>query len=1019
MKRILLLLLLCLAAAVTYAQRSVSGRVTDAANGEVLTGASVSLKGTRVGTISDGDGNFQIAVTGNNDVLVISYTGYQTQEVAVGATSSLGIAMTANNILNEVVVVGYGKQIKSTLTGNIAKVGGENLQSMPVVSFEQALQGQAAGVFVESTNGKVGAANRVRVRGVGSINAGTEPLYVVDGIPLSKEARNTAGSAMNPLSDLNFNDIASIEVLKDASAKAIYGSRGSNGVVLITTKSGREGKSKIELDVQIGSSQPTGRREFLNAAEYVDYFTEAANNSDDIEGVAYTDPDSWTSFVTGRFTRYSGRNEKWKEKVDRTDWQEEALRYGSIRNTNLSFSGGNEKIRYYASANMGNIEGIVIANAMQKNGGRVNLDFNATKRLKVGINMNVARTFTDQVTNDNAFSTPLQMVALSPITPTRDPDGVLYDRPVTTYYNGLIEVEDSKRRINTLRTLGTVYGEYSFNPFLALRVEGSANLYNVRDEASFGRRTDEGNDSNGAAYVASAYATDYNTNAVLRWNRAYDRHDVGLDLGTEFFSSENTRQYAFGEQFPTDDFRTLASAASITEATGTVTEYTFLSYFGRARYNFDRKYLFNFSARMDGSSRFGADNRYAFFPAASAGWVLTEEDFLKGHSPFSFLKLRASWGQSGNADIGNFPALGLFSAGNYNGSSTLQPDQIANPGLTWEKSTESDFGLDFGLFGNRLTGEIDYYIKNTTDLLLNVPVPATSGFSTQTQNIGEIQNKGWEFTLTSNNLVGAFKWTTSFNLALNSNKVISLADGQDLIDEGGSRYMNVVKVGAPIGVFYGAEYAGVDPKNGDALWYKNTRDDRGNITNPGETTNSFDEVSFIELGSPLPNVIGGLSNTFSWNGISLDVRLQGQTGNKIHNAAGLYMSCGACWFDNQTRDQLNSWKKPGDITNVPEARLGYSNGDQSRSSRYVQDGAFLRVRNVTLAYDVPSSIVNKARLGSVRFYVTGTNLLTFTKYDGWDPEVTTDFLASNIVYGVDFYAAPQPKTIVGGIRIGF
>lgn len=1023
MKRILLLsMLFCCMVLTAFSQRSVTGRVTDASNGEGLIGATITLKGAKSGTTTDVNGDFKLAISTDADVLMIAYTGYETQEVTVGNRSTIEVSLNANNILNEVVVVGYGKQIKSTLTGNIAKVGGENLQSMPVVSFEQALQGQAAGVFVESTNGKVGAANRIRVRGVGSINAGTEPLYVVDGIPLSKDARNTAGGAMNPLSDLNFNDIASIEVLKDASAKAIYGSRGSNGVVLITTKSGSSGKSKIELDVQFGVSQPTGRREFLNAAEFVDYFTEAANNSDDLEGVAYDDPNSWTAFVTseedGRFRRYSGFNNSWKEKVDRTDWQEEALRNGSIRNTTLSFSGGNDKIRYYASGYTGNIEGIIVANGMQKNGGRVNLDFNATSRLKMGVNLNVARTFTDQVTNDNAFSTPMQLVALAPITPTRDEFGEYYDRPVTTYYNGLLETEESQRRVSTLRTLGTVFGDYSFTPNLALRVEGSANLYNVNDAAFFGDRSEEGNDSNGAAYAAAAFATDYNTNAVLRYNREFGKHDLGLNLGTEFFSSENTRQYAFGEQFPTDDFRTLASAASITDATSTVSEYTFLSYFGRAQYNFARKYLFNVSGRVDGSSRFGKDNRYAFFPAASAGWVLSEEEFLKG-GPISFLKLRASWGQSGNADIGNFAALGLYSAGNYNGSSTLQPEQIPNPALTWEKSTESDFGVDFGLFNNRISGEVDYYVKNTSDLLLNVPVPGTSGFSTQTQNIGEIQNKGWELTLNTNNIVGDFTWSTSLNFALNKNKVVALADGQELIDDGGSRYLNVVKVGAPIGVFYGAEYAGVDPQNGDALWYVNAADDNGVILDPNATTNDFSEANFVELGSPLPNIIGGISNTFAYKGLSLDVRLQGQTGNNIHNAAGGFMSCNGCWFDNQTRDQLNSWKNPGDITNVPEARLGYSNGDQSRSSRFIEDGSYLRVKNVTLAYNLPTTLLKKARISNVRLYVTGTNLFTFTRYTGWDPEVTTDFLASNVVYGVDFYAAPQPKTIVGGVRFTF
>lgn len=397
--------------------------------------------------------------------------------------------------------------------------------------------------------------------------------------------------------------------------------------------------------------------------------------------------------------------------------------------------------------------------------------------------------------------------------------------------------------------------------------------------------------------------------------------------------------------------------------------------------------------------------------------MLSEEDFLKENNLLSFLKLRASWGVSGNADIGNFQSLGLYGAGNYNGVSTLNPEQIANPGLTWERSTELDFGIDFGLFDNRLSGEVDYYIKNTTDLLLNVPVPATSGFSNQFQNVGELRNRGVELVLNSNNFTGKFSWTTSLNLAYNQNEVLSLAGGQTIIDDGSN--MNVVKVGEPIGTFFGAEYAGVDPQNGDALWYINAMDDNGNIIDPTATTNDYSEANFVVLGSPLPNVIYGLDNTFSYGGLTLNVRFQGQTGNQIHNGGGLFMSCNACWFDNQTRDQLERWQQPGDVTDVPQARLGYSNGDQIRSSRYLSEGSYLRLKNVTLSYDLPARWFSKAGLRDVRVYATGTNLLTFTKYDGWDPEVTTDYLASNIIYGVDFYSAPQPKNIVFGLRLGF
>lgn len=994
------------------AQHAVSGKVLDPA-GDPLIGASITVKNKRTGTISDVNGQFNVPVADNNAVLIVSYTGYVTQELPVGANNSITVILAENlNVMNEVVVVGYGKQIRSTLTGNIAKLTNENVKGMPVISLEQAMQGQAAGVSVESVNGKVGAAARVRVRGVGSINAGTEPLFVVDGIPLSKEARNTYGAPMNPLADINFNDIESIEILKDASAKAIYGSRGSNGVVLITTKSGKAGRNQIELDLQYGGSKPTHKRKFLNAKEYVELFTEAAHNSDDIEGVAYDDPNSWTEFVKDRFNRYSGYSDSWMNGVDQTNWQNEAFQKANMYNANLSMSGGNEKMRYYISGNAGFDEGILVANYLGKDGARMNLDFNATDKLRVGVNFSIARTDMRTLSNDNAFSTPLQLVALSPITPKRDESGMLYDRPVTTYYNGLIDVEDAVRKIVTNRTLVNAYGDYSFTEHLGLRVEAAGNLYSVRDDARFGARTDQGNSTNGYGQSVFAGATDYNTNAVLHWNRDLGRNNLGIDLGTEYFKSTENRTSVEGEEFPSDELKTLASAARITAGTSTEEQYSFLSYFGRANYNFDRKYLLSAAARVDGSSRFGANNRYAFFPAFSAGWVASEEGFLSGNTTLSFLKLRASWGLSGNADIGNFRALGLYAPGSYSGGSTFIPEQIANPDLTWEKSADLDLGLDWGFFQNRLSGEIDYYVKTTRDLLLQVPVPATTGFKTQWQNIGKLENRGWEFTLNSNNLVGEFKWTTSFNLAINHNKVLSLANGQDIIDLGGSDYMNVVKVGQPIGSFYGAEYAGVNPKNGDAMWYTNAENELSHTT-----TADFDSANFVVLGSPLPTLIGGIGNTFSWKGITLDVRFQGQSGNMIQKAGDVFMSCNACWFDNQTAEQLKRWQKEGDITDVPQARLGYSNGDNGRSSRYLSDGSYLRLKAVTLAYDLPARWLRGIR--SLRLYATATNLLTFTRYDGWDPEVTADFLADNVTYGIDFYSAPQPKTIVGGIRVGF
>jgi outer membrane receptor protein involved in Fe transport len=360
--------------------------------------------------------------------------------------------------------------------------------------------------------------------------------------------------------------------------------------------------------------------------------------------------------------------------------------------------------------------------------------------------------------------------------------------------------------------------------------------------------------------------------------------------------------------------------------------------------------------------------------------------------------------------------LGLFGVDSYFGTSGLIPTQIANPDLGWETTRQIDFGLDYGFFKNRISGEIDYYMKNTTDLLLNVPVPATTGYSTQTKNIGSVTNKGIEFVLNTTNISGDFEWTTNLNLSYNINRIKNLG-GQTIIDEGSSRFMNVVMVDQPIGVFYGAEYAGVDPDNGDAIWYVNEKDENGNVIDHTTTTSDFAEANFVVLGNPNPPLLGAITNTFAYKGIGLSFTFQGVAGNKIQMAGDPYMAANAAWFDNQTVDQLGSWKEPGDITMIPEARLGYDNGDQGRSSRYISDGDYVKLRSAMLSYDLPASLVNKLKLNGLRIYLQGQNLLTFTNYIGWDPEVSSDMDVSNIRAGYDFYSAPQPRTILVGLTI--
>jgi TonB-linked SusC/RagA family outer membrane protein len=1030
-KFITLLIVFCsLAMGSAIAQRTVTGVVSDV-NGEPLIGATVLVQGTAIGTVTDIEGRYSIQVPADRNTLTFSYTGFRTANVELGASNVQNVVLDEEAAqLSEVVVVGYGTQIKSTLTGNIAKVKGEDIEFLPVPSVEQALQGRTAGVFIESVNGKPGGAVRVRVRGASSISASNQPLYVIDGIPVTVESQNLSGAPLNPLADLNFNDVESIEILKDASAGAIYGSRAANGVVLITTKRGRSGRTNVELNLQSGFSEPSRRREFLNTEEYIELFQRAAAGAGRYEWREFPEDwdseqeaiDWWTGFTEGRFTRYSGHAD-WRAREMDTNWENEAMRRGQNRLASLSLSGGNERTRFFASGGYNYTDGILIGNNFERMSGRLNLDQTVSNRFSFGTNLSLSRTFTDQVSTDNAFSTPMQLVALAPLTPLRNTTnqvvagtqpGQLYDRPTATYYNGLIELEDAQREVNTFRTLGNAYGRFEIARGLYLNGDIGVDVFNLKDNAFWGRRTFTGQGVDGFGSSRFSQVVNITSKLFANYNRTLGLlHNIDLTGGIEFQRSRTDRTTVEGQNFPVDDLKTLASAAEITFGSSILDEFSFLSYFGRFTYDFNRKYLLTLSGRVDGSSRFGANNRYGFFPAVSAGWVLTEEPFLRDKSGLSFLKLRASYGLTGNAEIGNFDHLGLFNAASYNNQAALTPFRIPNPDLTWENTAQVDIGFDFGFFNNRLTGEIDYYNKRTTDMLLNVPVPGTSGFGTQTRNVGSVENKGFELVLNANVLTGAFKWTTGFNIARNDNKVLELAEGQDIIDPGSARFMNVVKVGHPIGAFFGAEYAGVDPANGDALWYVNKEG------RERQTTNNFNDADFVVLGSPIPTWVGGFNNRFSFKGFTLDILFQGVQGNMIHNAAGGFMSCNACWFDNQTRDQMNYWNQPGDITNVPEPRLGFSNGDQSRSGRYMSDGSYIRLRTLTFGYELPRNLISNIGLSRLRAFINGQNLLLFTKYDGWDPEVSSDAFVSNILSGVDFYAAPQPRTITFGLNVGF
>lgn len=923
---------------------------------------------------------------------------------------------------NDTVMTGYGIREKSLVTGSIVRVDGASLSSAPVSTVEMALQGRVAGVFIESLSGKAAGSARMRIRGATSVTAGNDPLFVVDGIPLATESLNQSGAAINPLLPFNINDIESVEILKDASAAAIYGSRGANGVVLITTKRGISGDTRLNFTLQRGFSQPSARRDFLNSEQYIRYFEEAAYNSDRYEGL---DPlnnpadysGSWLEFARSRFERYSG----WAAYNDpklavNTDWQDQAFRTGSLLTADFSARGGNDNLKFYASASYTSRKGILISNGWERITGRLNLDNKVNRFLDIGVSLSLSGTNVDQIPADNSFSSPMQLVALAPITPVRDKEGKLYNTPTTTYYNSLIDTEDASRKISNLRTLANSYLNFKILENLVWKNEIGIDLLNLKENCSYGKRTESGEDTGGYGFANYGEIRNISPRSYIDYSGRSDNFGISGVLGTEYQYTVIDNAWLTGQDFPTDDLRTLSNAGFISGSSSERAEYSYLSWFSRINFDYRYKYIISLSARVDGSSRFGKKSRYGTFPAVSAGWVLSREGFLADVAELSFLKLRISTGLTGNTGIGNYSYIGLFGTDNYNGSSGLIPGQVPNENLKWESTLQTDFGLDFGLFENRISGGIDYYIKNTSDLIVNVPVPGTSGNRIQAQNLGSMRNEGFEFVLNTTNTAGALLWSTNVNFSVNRNRITDLGK-ISLIDEGSSVFMNVAMVDQPLGVFYGAEYAGADPADGDALWYVNPRDAQGNITDHTTTTSDYSKAGFVVLGNPNPPVLFAITNSLNYRNFELSFMFQGVSGNKIHLAGDSFLASNATWFDNQTTDQLKSWKKPGDQTDIPQARLGYINGNQSRSSRYVSPGDYIKLRTAMLSYDLPVSFLNKLGLSGARVYVQGHNLLTFSKYRGWDPEVSADFMVNSLRSGSDFYSAPQPRTVLAGISI--
>jgi TonB-dependent starch-binding outer membrane protein SusC len=1037
------ILLVCLGFSDLLAQTGgMRGVITDARTGETLPGTSVFIPNIQRGATSDVDGAYNITniPVGTYNVRV-TFVGYsainRSVEISANETLVINFAMEPTQIgLDEVVVIGFGEIARRNVTGAIASVRGDDIQNAPVNTIENALQGRMSGVFIQQNNGKLGQGIQMRIRGSSSVTASNQPLYVVDGIPVVMDDFSISAAQTNPMAQFNFNDVESIQVLKDASAAAIYGSRAANGVVLITTKQGREGRTQFNYTYQVGTSGPTNKIEMMNSTEYVNFMYRAAQNTDRIRATQGLSQNR--VFILEDEFDFASLGTDWRRCLDvelggqgqacpvDTDWHSEAFQDATMFSHDLSASGGSAATRYHLSGHYSDQDGILINDRFQRITGRLRLDHRANDRINIGMNLSTGRSFHQRLSTDNAFSTPIQLIALMPIAPiyVPNPDNLPEYVPTnvfnddTYYYNGLIHRDNSQYHVTTMRTTGSAYLAYNLIPEIEWRSEFSADIVTGKDDQWYSPLTARGFASaaaGGYASMAWQQTASYRTTHYATFNTGFGAdHVLNATAGMEYQYNDYTYTFTAGSGFPNDSFRRLTSAATVLSGSTTGSEYSFLSYFARTNYTLRDRYLVSASFRVDGSSRFGRDNRYGYFPAASVGWIMTDEDFAESFNRYlTYLKLRASYGLTGNAAISNFGSLGLWGGTSYGGQSGIQPSQIPNPNLTWESTAQFDIGFDFGVLNNRITGEFDYYVKNTSDLLLSVQIPATSGFNTSLRNVGEMENKGWEITLNSFNFVGDFQWSSNFNLSRNTNTVTNL-DGQ--VITAGLAGLNRAMEGQSLGVFVAPFFYGVDPDNGNALF--SIFEDEDCKVFEGTTTN-YNAASQCVIGNPNPKFIGGFGNQFSYRGFELNVLFQFVTGNDAYiGGHGRWSRGNGIFEDNSVRDQLNSWTPTNRNTNIPEARYLLSNGNQ-HSSRYISDASYLRLKNVTFSYSIPNRLLANTGLTKMRLFATGVNLLTWTNYEGWDPEMNTDFLAGNISLGMDFYTAPQARTLTFGVDIGF
>ncbi len=1049
--------MLTLFQAVLAQTRTVSGRVTDQKTGEGLPGATVLLKGTTTGISTNSDGNFSLSVPEGNNVLVVSSIGMVTQEIPLGTRTSVNVALaTDTKQLSEVVVTGYGgSQDVKDITGSIATVKAEKLLLQPVVSADQALQGRVAGLSVNTTGGTLGDVSSIRIRGANSLSNSSQPLVVLDGVPLNTtDQGNVLSTRYNPLADINPNDIASVEVLKDASASAIYGSRAANGVLVITTKRGKVGQNRVAVNTFYGVQQAVRTPKVLNGDDFITINNEKAANA---RAGSVGAPGNIGNLSIPANGVANNIDVDGDGVPDRTDWIKEIFRTGRQQNYQAALSGGNEFAQYYGSADWNDQQGIIIQNRLRRGSARLSLDLTPKKWLKAGTTLSYAKTYNQGINGENALAgATVSGYTAPPNVPAFNPDGTYYLNNLGNLGNGnnalpstyspnayfhIIGTLRENRNDNTSeRTLGNAY--LTILPVKGLSLTTKYGIdYNTNFEDQYNSPIlgSLGRTYNGLVQDYNTTRTQFNWQNYANYDRVFaDKHNVGITIGAEYQETRTKRIYSVANDFADTRFQTILDGLSATTLTGGGQEFNvgFQSYFARANYNFADRYYASFVIRSDASSVYGTDNQRGYFPSGSVGWRISQENFLKNVTFLNDLKLRGSYGLVGNSNgLGSYAARTLIGGGQYADINGFSPSQVGNPSLKWETSKKLDVGFDAAFLKNRLNVTFDFYNTNIDGLALAAPVLRTTGIpgSSINRNIGSMYNRGVELAITTTNLQleNGFVWTTNFNGSINRNRITSLATPSDII-AGNQR----AQVNNQLGIYYLPRWAGVNPANGnaqfldandnikqfDAAYSANGTTNAGRwLTANGDVTTAITTADYkFTDKTGYPVFFGGFDNTFSFKGLELGVFLQYSGGNLIYN--GYRAAMLSTSLQNNIEEIKNRWTTPGQETDIQKLVLRDVVSGQA-STRWLEKGDFLRLRQLSLGYNFQQNVLNSLRLSNLRVYVLVQNVYNFTGYKGLDPEVNTNAgstsnTTQNIAYGVDGRSLPVPRSFTVGLNLG-